>query len=273
MREANGEAKPGDVARGRKSELVDAFADAAGVPTVVAAVEKSTRTRAAHATGWPVTSWMRRLRPDPLRRLHLDLGKDGKKLAAVSRASIPEASPVQRARVDNAVRDVADDVARELSPPWSAAVRRASVSRLPDLNDALDKAVTGTDLGVARTPVWWRLVRFLQWVLLLGALVGGLWLALDLLLAYLQVPSPTMPDYAGLPLPTLLLLGGVATGIVLGVLSKVFVAWSARSKARTADKRLRSAIADVTERLVVEPIESEVAAYRTTRDGLATAAR
>ncbi|MGH3369778.1 MAG: GTPase, partial [Nocardioidaceae bacterium] len=88
MQQQNGTAKTGDVARAHQHELVDAFADAAGVPTVVAAVEKSTRTRAAHATGWPVTSWIRRLRPDPLRRLHLDLGKDGKKLAAVSRASM-----------------------------------------------------------------------------------------------------------------------------------------------------------------------------------------
>jgi 50S ribosomal subunit-associated GTPase HflX len=52
MRAVNGEATPGDVAKARRSELVDAFAEAAGVPTVVAAVEQSTRRRAAQATGW-----------------------------------------------------------------------------------------------------------------------------------------------------------------------------------------------------------------------------
>jgi GTP-binding protein EngB required for normal cell division len=273
MREANGDAKPGDVARARKGELVDAFADAAGVATVVAAVEKSTRTRAAHATGWPVTSWLGKLRPDPLKRLHLDLGKDGKKLTSAARASLPQASPVQRARVDTAVRGVADDVAQQLAPPWAAAVRRASVSRLPDLNDALDKAVSGTDLGVSRTPLWWRLVRVLQWLLLLTAFVGGLWLGAFAVASYLQLSLPESPDYGGLPLPTLMLLGGVAMGLVLGLLSKVFVAWSSRSRARAADKRLRAAISEVTERLVIEPIEHEVTAYRTTRDGLAAASR
>ena len=273
MREANGDAKPGDVARARKGELVDAFADAAGVHTVVTAVEKSTRTRAAHATGWPVTAWLGKLRPDPLKRLHLDLGTDGKKLTSVARASLPEATPVQRARVDTAVRSVADDVAAQLTPPWAAAVRRASVSRLPDLNDALDKAVTGTDLGVSRTPLWWRLVRVLQWLFLLSALGGGLWLLGLMVMGYLQLPEPTTPDYGGLPVPTLMLLGGVAMGVVLGLLSKVFVAWSARSRARAAEKRLRAAIGEVTERLVVEPIEHEVIAYRTTRDGLAAASR
>jgi hypothetical protein len=269
----NGEAKPGDVARARQGELVDAFADAAGVSTVVAAVERSTRTRAAQATGWPVTSWLGKLRPDPLKRLHLDLGKDDSRLVSVARASVPEATPVQRARVDSAVRAVADDVAGELSPPWAAAVRRASVSRLPDLNDALDKAVAGTDLGVSRTPWWWRLVRVLQWLLLLTAFAGGLWLGALVLLDYLQIPEPATPDYGGLPLPTLMLLGGAAMGIVLGLLCRVLVRWSARSRARTADKRLRAALTEVTERLVVEPIEAEVSAYRNVRDGLAAARR
>jgi GTP-binding protein EngB required for normal cell division len=271
MRAANGDIKPGDVARRRKHELVDAFADAAGVPTVVRAVEQSTRRRAAHATGWPVTAWLGRLRPDPLKRLHLDLGAQGKVLTAGARASTPEASPVQRARVDTAVRAVADDVASELSPPWAAAVRKASVSRLGDLNDALDRAVTGTDLGVARTPIWWRLVRFLQWVLVLVALAGGLWLAGLAVMGYLQLPAPDTPSYAGLPVPTTMLLGGVIVGVLLAVLCRVLVRWSARAKARSVDRRLRGAIDVVTEDLVLAPIEAELAAYRTTRDGLAAA--
>ena len=53
------------------------FAEAAGVPTVVHAVRESTRLRANRATGWPVTSWLSRLKPDPLKRLHLDLGRGG----------------------------------------------------------------------------------------------------------------------------------------------------------------------------------------------------
>ncbi|MEP7092182.1 MAG: ABC transporter, partial [Nocardioidaceae bacterium] len=273
MQDANGDAKPGDLARARKTELVGAFADAAGVPTVVRAVEVSTRRRAAAATGWPVTSWLSRLKPDPLRRLHLDLGVRGRELTASARASVPQTTLVQRARVDTAVRAVSDDVGAELSPPWASAVRRASVSRLPDLNDALDRAVTSTDLGVSRTPVWWRSVRVLQWLLMAAALVGGLWLLLLAVLGYLQVSPPATPDSFGLPLPTLLLLGGVALGILLGLVCKAVVRWSARARARSADRRLRSAIGEVTERLVIEPVQAEVEAYRATRSGLADALR
>ena len=273
LSEVNGTTSPGDVARSRKGELVDAFADAAGVPIVVRAVATATKTRARHATGWPVTSWLGRLRPDPLKRLHLDLGKRGKELTAGSRASLPQASQVQRARVDTAVRRVADDVSAELVKPWAAAVRKASVARLPDLNDALDKAVSGTDLGVSSTPIWWRAVRGMQWLLILSALAGGIWLTALAVMGYLRLPEPTTPDYRGFPVPTILLVGGVLVGIVLGLVCRVLTGVSARAKARSADRRLREAISEVTERLVIEPIEAEIGAYRATRDGLAAALR
>jgi GTP-binding protein EngB required for normal cell division len=275
MQHLNGDARPGDVARARKAELVHAFADAAGVPTVVHAVELSTRRRAGQATGWPVTSWLSRFKPDPLRRLHLDLDRrgGGRELTAAARASVPEPTRVQRARVDTAVRALSDDVGSELSPPWADAVRRASTSRLPDLNDELDRALTSTDLGVSRTPLWWRAVRLLQWLLMLGALVGGLWLLVLAVLGYLQLSPPATPDRYGLPLPTLLLLGGVALGVLLGLVCKAVVRLSARRRARTADRRLRGAIDEVAVRLVVEPVQAEVEAYRATREALATAVR
>ncbi len=50
----SGTAAPGQLSKERVAALDDALADAAGVPTVVGAVEKSTRMRANRATGWPV---------------------------------------------------------------------------------------------------------------------------------------------------------------------------------------------------------------------------
>jgi GTP-binding protein EngB required for normal cell division len=273
LQEVNGAADPQDVARSRRDELVDAFADAAGVPAVVDAVQKSTQARAARATGWPLTSWLTWLRPDPLKRLHLDLGAQGRALVTRGRASLPEVSHVQRARVDTAVRAVADEVSSPLTPPWSDAVRRASVARLDDVGDALDRAVVSTDLGVSRTPLWWHVVRFAQWLLILSALAGGLWLAGLAVMAYLQLPDPTTPSYRGVPVPTLMLVVGVLSGVLIALLSRVVVRSSARGLARSADRRLRKAISEVTDRLVVTPIDVEVDAYRHTRDGLAAALR
>jgi GTP-binding protein EngB required for normal cell division len=273
LQDRSGTTKPGDVARARKKELVDALADAAGVPTVVHAVDRATRVRGRRATGWPLTKWAARLRPDPLRRLHLDLGPQGRELVGDARSSVPEASQVQRARVDTVVRGVADDASAGLTTPWIAAVRHASVSRLDDLNDALDKAVATTDLGLSRTPMWWRLVRALQWLLFVTAVAGGVWLAALAVMGYLRLPEPATPDYRGVPIPTLMLLGGVVLGVVVAMLSRLLTTLGARRKARAVERRLRAAVAEVTDELVVDPIEAEIAAYRRTREGLAAALR
>jgi hypothetical protein len=273
MQEQNGRADPGELRRADRAELVDAFADAAGVPTVVRAVQRSVARRGSQHTGWLVTSWLTRLRPDPLRRLHLDLGPSGKELTGLGRASVPEPTRVQRARVDTAVRAAAARVGDQLTPVWSDAVRRASVSRLEDLNDALDKAVVGTDLGVSRTPVWWRVARLLQVLLAATMLVGALWLGLIAVLGYLQLPVPfETPEQYDLPLPTLLLLVGVVGGIALAVVGRFVNGMVARGKARTADRRLRSAIGRVTDEMVVAPMEEELRAYADVRRALATAA-
>ncbi|MCD6640458.1 MAG: YfjP family GTPase, partial [Nocardioides sp.] len=257
----------------RVAALDDAVAEAAGVPTVVKAVEDSTRMRANRATGWPVTAWFSRLKPDPLKRLHLDLGSVGKQLTGTSRTSIPTATGVQQARVDTEVRALADQVGEPLSPAWAAAIRSASVSRLADLNDRLDRAIGDTDLGVERLPIWAGLVRVLQWVLIITAVVGAGWLALLALGSYARVPEPPTPQVGAWPLPTLLLLGGVGLGVLLALVCRVLVSMTARKRARAADKRLRSAISEVTSELVVEPIQAELAAYTQLRHSLATALR
>lgn len=270
---ASGSAKAPSLPKERVAALDDAFADAAGVPTVVKAVEDSTRLRANRATGWPVTAWFSRLKPDPLKRLHLNLGSAGKELTSAARTSIPQATGVQQARVDTEVRALADQVGSQMTPAWSQAIRHASVSRLPDLTDALDKAISGTDLRVARLPIWAGLVRLLQWILIIAAVVGGLWLALLAFGSYARLPEPPTPEVGGFPLPTLLLLGGVGLGILLALVCRVLVALTARSRARAADKRLRAAISEVSQELVVEPISAELEAYTQVRDGLEAALR
>jgi hypothetical protein len=240
---------------------------------VVEAVESATRMRANRATGWPVTSWLSRFRPDPLKRLHLDLGKDGKQLTGRGRTSVPAPTQVQRASVDAEVRAVADEVSAPLARPWAESVRRASVSRLPDLNDSLDSALGATELGVDRIPVWAGLVRVLQWLLLLAAVVGAVWLGVLATDHYLGVSQPSTPDLGGFPVPTVMLLGGIVLGVVLSLLCRLLVGATARSRARTADRRLRAAISAVADELVVAPVRAELTAYDQVREGLGRALR
>jgi len=249
------------------------FAEAAGVPTLMKAVEQTTRLRPNRAPGWPATAWLSRFRPDPLKRLHLDRGQVGRQLTGAPRSSVPEPTRVQRARVDTEVRTLVDEVTADLQPAWGHALRRASVSRLPDLGDRLDKALSGTDLGVERLPAWAGLVRVLQWVLIVAAVAGGVWLGLLALATYARVPEPPTPEVWGWPVPTLLLLGGLGLGLLLALVCRFLVAQTARRRARAADQRLRQAIGQVSEELVLEPVRTELDAYGRTVEGLGAALR
>ena len=271
LQEATGTSGHPELSKERIAALEDAFAGAAGVPTVVEAVESATRIRGRRATGWPVTAWISRLRPDPLKRLHLDLGKDSSSFTGRGRTSVPSATSVERARVDAEVRAVADEVSASLARPWAESVRRASVSRLPDLGDRLDSALSATDLGVERVPVWAGFVRVLQWVLLLAATVGLVWSAVLLADPWFGVTRPSTPDVGGFPVPVVLLLGGVLLGLLLALLCRFLVSSTARSRARSADRRLRSAISQVADEMVVRPVRAELAAYDTVRESLARA--
>ncbi|QIG42131.1 ABC transporter [Nocardioides anomalus] len=266
LSEACGPGRPRSLAAGRVQALDEALADSAGVPTVVEAIERSTRMRARAATGWPVVSWLSRLRPDPLRRLHLDLGADGRLLTGRARTSIPTATPVQRAKVDTEVRALADDVSAGMTRPWADAVRRASLAQVDDMGDQLDAAVSGTDLGVSTVPSWAGLVRVVQWLLILAVLVGGAWTVA--LAASGGLGSSSVPSVSGIDLPLLLLIGGVVLGILLALVCGPLVDLTARRRAAAADRRLREAVSQVSSALVVAPVEQELDAFRAVRNGL-----
>ena len=252
--EVSGHAEPPRLTDRDRAELREAVADAAGVPIVVDAVHKATMLRARRATGWPLVSWVTRLRRDPLKRLHLDLDSSTKDLLSRARTSIPDADQIQSARVDSAVRGLSDRMAEGLGRPWGTALRGASITGLADLEDRLDQAVAATDLGAGRMPLWCRLVRAVQWLLVLGAVGGGLWLAGLAVLDYLRLSTPEPPQVGGVALPTVLLVGGVVLGLLLALLARGLVRRSARARARAAQRRLRRAVDEVTDELVLAPL-------------------
>jgi len=178
---------------------------------------------------------------------------------------------VQRARIGIAVRQAADVVTEGMPQGWQATIRAASVARLGDLADALDESVKKTDLAAERTPRWWSGVRVVQWVLLLGAVIGAGWLVALAGISYLGLPQPSNPRWLSVPAPTWLLVGGLALGFAVALISRALGSVAARRRAGRAGARLRSSVADVVDELVVRPVEVEVDAYRACRAGLAAA--
>ncbi|MEE2524671.1 GTPase [Pseudarthrobacter sp. J47] len=265
LTEVSGTGQAAGVKGGTASRLSEELSAAANVPLVVEAVARSYKLEATRRTGWPVTRWLSRFRPDPLRRLNLRRETGD---ADVHRTSLPRAGAPERARTDAAVWNFADAASAGAPGPWRSAIRSAAREGREQLPDALDRAIAGTELKAGRTSWWWGVFNVIQWIALLTALGGVGWLGVLAVLGYLQLPVPEMPRMEGWPVPTLMIAGGALLGIVLALAGKVFASMAARSRAGAARRRLQAAVSDVAERLVVEPVQVELTRFASFRDAL-----
>ena len=269
--------------------LVDALSRAAGLPVVLAAVERDYRREAWSRTGWPFTRWVRALQPDPLRRLRLRDGRGGGRgdrggdpagqdaitaadvRAVLGRSSLPPATPAARSWVELATRDLGDRAGAALPPRWADAVAAAATPPGDDLGDALDRAVMRTPLR-ARNPWWWAAVNALQWLLALSAVLGLAWLAALAVMSWLRLPALDTPRVGILPLPTLMLLGGMVLGIALSAVSRPLARVGARRRRAVVAGRLRESVWVVAQELIIAPVQVVLDRHRTTRDRIDTAA-
>lgn len=258
------------------AELVGALARAAGLPTVVAAVERDYRREAWARTGWPFTRWVRAFRPDPLKRLRLDKGERAGVTAAdvrsvLGRSSLPAPSPAARSAVDLATRKLGDVAGEGLPLRWNDAVADAATPPGPELADALDQAVVGTSLR-ARAPMWWPVLGALQLLLALVAVGGLVWLAVLAVMGWLQLPEIDTPMWGPLPYPLLMLVGGLLVGVLLALLARALARVGARRRGRLIGKRLQDSVSKVAGERIVSPVRAVLERHATARASLDKAA-
>ncbi len=239
-----------------RAALTDALAAAAGVDVVAEAVRKAHRREAGLATGWPFTRWLRRLRPNPLARLHL-----GSANPESGRTSIPAATPVQKARVETALRRIAESVSAGLPEPWPSRAREVSAATPATVLPELDRAVAEANVTDGRRPLWWGVVRGLQTLLAVAAGIGFLWLGVLFALEWLQIPRPPLPQVRRIPVPTVLLVGGLLAGLLVAAVSGQLARVGAQRRRRAAEAKMRERINAVAEEGVIRPLEAEMAAH------------
>ena len=270
--------------------LVDALSRAAGLPVVLAAVERDYRREAWWRTGWPFTRWVQALQPDPLRRLRLRTDPAARTTAAgaaatagqdaitaadvravLGRSSLPPPTPAAPVLGGAGHPRLGDRAGAALPQRWADSVAAAATPPGDDLGDALDRAVMRTPLR-ARNPWWWAAVDAVQWLLALSAVLGLAWLAALAVIAWLRLPALDTPRVASVPVPTLMLLGGLCWASCSGGRAGRWRGsapgdggpWSPGGCAR-ACRGWRQA-------LIVAPVQAVLDRHRTTRDRLEAAA-
>ncbi len=234
------------------STLSKDLTEAVGIETVRDAVVSGYRRDAMARTGWPFTRWTRRLRPHPLRRLHLEAGTGG-------RSSRPPASAAQRTRALASVRDAADAASLGLDAPWPRLIRQAGSPEESVLFDRLDLAVSGAVREVRpRKPTWWKLVGLLQVLLALAVIVGAVWLIGLAGAAWLQLPALPTPTVRRIPIPTGLLIGGALLGWLISALAGRLAAVGARRAGQSVTDDIAAAVEEVASELILDPIKKEL---------------
>jgi GTP-binding protein EngB required for normal cell division len=254
------------------ADLVDALSRAAGIPTVVAAVERDYRREAWARTGWPFTRWVRAFRPDPLKRLRLDKGERAGVTAAdvrtvLGRSSLPPPSPAARSAVEIATRGLGDKAGEGLPQRWSEAVADAATPPGPELADALDQGVVGTSLR-ARDPMWWTVLGLVQLLLAIVAVAGLAWLVVLAVMGWLQLPEIETPMWGPLPYPLIMLVGGLLIGVLLALLARALARSGARRRGRAIDKRLRDSVSLVAGERIIAPVRAVLERHATARGEL-----
>ncbi len=220
-------------------QAVDGLADAVGVDAVADVVGRQYRRDARLRTGWPVTRWVARWRHAPL-------------------ADVPviARSRVATDQVRATLRSVGEQAGADLGEPWDRVVRDAARAQEAEVvEDLADVTTRGVETQRDR-PRWWGAVGATQRGLLLAGLAGAAWLlALLLARSFLMVETePWTPRWRGIPVPTLLVIGGVALGWVLALASRLVSRVGARRRARRVRRQLAAAIGEVVDARVVTTI-------------------
>ena len=252
-----------------QSGLAESFTSAAGVSAIGDAFRSARELRAVDYVGWPV-SWMtERLRsPNPVRRVRL--GQIWSELRGITAGP----SGAQQAEIDNALTQVADEVAPPLPRPWSQTVRAAVRSRAERIPGVIGQEIRAALPSAASVDRWWRWVGVLQG-LLLGLMIVGLgWLIALLVLGVGKVGSGVPKPFSDpwlLPFAGLMIILGLYGGWLTARISSKSVAEAAAHESSAVVDDIRERMLGVAHEMVIVPTVQELAELDEYRSALAVA--
>jgi hypothetical protein len=169
------------------------------------------------------------------------------------------------ARTVNPARELVRQAAEAAPAPLRASMmQRVNSSRLEArLGAAVDDAVARAIAEDARVPRsrLWPLIGVLQAITLGAVLLGLAWLVVLWLTGQADADLPRLPTLWSVPVPLVLIGGGVVAGLVLGRLLEASAVMVGQRWARRLTRRLDRAVSAEMERELARPL-AEVEAAR-----------
>ena len=241
-----------------RRDLTARLGHAAGADEAGEIVAAQHRKDARMVLGWPPIKFVERFR-----RRH--------PISDLPRASV---STVARSEIDLALRDAAESVASDLDPPWPSVLRGIAAERADDLASRLTSVTQTSARDATEPPGWWSPVQALQRFVTLVAAVGALWLlAAAVLGGFFQLDTDPLlidtPGWEWIPLPSLLVLGGLLVGLLIAFAVRWPVAIAASRRSRSVRHQLRKQVQVIAEETVVADLERAIADRAAVADALA----
>ncbi|MCG5216315.1 P-loop NTPase family protein [Streptosporangium soli] len=260
MPEGDAGGVPSTVDAARRVGLTDALCDAVGVPALGEAMENVYGARSAAWVGWPYARWVDRLRGDPLKSLRLGDLRD-----EISGVPGGEQS-AQPAEVANAIQALADGVSVGMHDSWRNGVKLAARSQAAKLPEALSGELAQVAPRLDRVPGSWRLLKFWQYSLVALFVAGVAWVGTTLAYGVLEVGElpvglRVLGEVETLPWVGLMMVAVLGLGLLSAVASRNFVVLGAGSERDRLEREMRRRVGALSESMVVEPVERELARH------------
>ena len=230
------------------AEVSDALLESSGATQLAEAAATSYQQRGKRSVDWVGTAWLHQ-RADPL-----GSGPE------VSRQLVPAERQLAIAR--SSIHRYSADAAAHLPRRWRRDVVTASEEHAGELARQSSTLVSAVDLG-RKNPAWWAIARGFQMIMGAVALAGLVWLIVLWVAAAFHVQFPDPPMVGPVGLPTVLLVVGLAMGVLGALVSRWLLGRGARRTSERVERAVGRELSKAAESQILAQLIADIERYGT----------